>query len=118
MSNNKAQFFTIASCIGIFGVLTYFIVTSSINKSSSALEKYQTTCNRKNYRTNSDYNQEYTGDSSRDLCLCSGGGKQLCANRQELLDSYNDGNTEYQNFAAKQKDIGGPFWHSTNFDNY
>ena len=81
-------------------------------------EKYQTTCNRKNYRTNSDYNQEYTGDSSRDLCLCSGGGKQLCANRQELLDSYNDGNTEYQNFAAKQKDIGGPFWHSTNFDNY
>ena len=55
---------------------------------------------------------------SRDKCLCTGMGNKLCGNREELIDSYNKGNTEYQDFGEIQKQSGGPFWNNTNFNNY
>lgn len=35
--------------------------------------------------------------------------------RQKLLKTYDEGNTEYQDFAGKQKHSGCAFWHNTNF---
>lgn len=54
----------------------------------------------------------------RNLCLCSSGGTNLCANRDELKASYLKGNTEYQDFGKLQKELGGPYWHNSNFNNY
>lgn len=68
-------------------------------------------------------NESYSHESKknkiiRDKCICSGGGNKLCANRAELLASYLKGNTEYQDFSKNQKNVGGPFWHSTDFNKY
>lgn len=57
-------------------------------------------------------------ENKRDMCLCSGMGGKLCANRDKLIASYNDGYTEYQDLAFLQKNTGGPFWQSTDFDKY
>lgn len=46
----------------------------------------------------------------RDMCLCSPDGRKLCANRQQLLMSYEEGNNEYQDLVAHQKATGGPRW--------
>lgn len=56
-------------------------------------------------------------DGKPDLTLCAGSGK-ICANRVNLLNSYLDGNTEYQDLASIQKKLGGPFWKNTNFNHY
>lgn len=57
-------------------------------------------------------------EDTRDLCLCTGGGTKLCANRDKLKASYLEGNTEFQDFGELQKKAGGAFWHSTDFNNY
>ena len=54
----------------------------------------------------------------KDMCLCTGGGRKVCANRDELKCTYLQGNTEYQDFAANQRSAGGPFWHSSDFNLY
>jgi hypothetical protein len=55
---------------------------------------------------------------SIDMCLCTGMGNKLCHNREEVINSYNKGNTEYQDFGEMQKQAGGPFWNNTNFNEY
>ena len=51
-------------------------------------------------------------------CLCTGGGGKLCANKCVLVNSYLKGNTEYQDLAAVQKKVGGPFWKTTTYGSY
>jgi hypothetical protein len=69
------------------------------------------------YRCSKKSCQHYT-DKPRDMCLCNGMGGKMCANKQELEDSYNKGNTEYQNFNQIQKNSGGPLWKNTDFSCY
>lgn len=54
----------------------------------------------------------------KDMCICSGMGKKLCSNRDELEASYQNGNTEYRDFTQIQQQGGGPLWKDTNFDKY
>lgn len=41
-------------------------------------------------------------NSKENICICSKG-KKMSASREERLASYNNGNTEYQDFAKQQK---------------
>lgn len=54
-------------------------------------------------------------DGDRDMCLCSARGRKLCRNRQKMIMSYADGNTENQDFSVAQHAEGGPIWKNTNF---
>ena len=54
-------------------------------------------------------------NTARDMCLCSPDGRELCANKQKLLMTYDEGNNENQDLAAQQKAAGGPRWKNTNF---
>ena len=87
MPSNTAIYIYVGVSIVIMGVLAVFLIN----------------CNNK---TCSPY-------VHKDMCLCDRMGSKLCANKQQLNDSYEQGNTEYQKF---QKPHG--FWRSTNFDKY
>jgi len=100
--NNTAIYIYVCISIVAIGVLIGFLIK----------------CERK---TCSPYTPGMTGkqmraffydknDTSRDMCLCSPIGHKLCANRQQLLMSYDEGNTEYQDLAGKQESMGGPVW--------
>ena len=52
------------------------------------------------------------------LCICQGANTKMCGDRLKLQNFYNSGHTEYTDFAAAQKKMGGPRWKSTNFDCY
>lgn len=93
MPSNTAIYVYIAVTIIIIGVLSGFLYN----------------CNKKSC-------QPYT--PPRDMCLCDGMGGKLCANRQELINSYDKGNTESQDLADIQKKAGGPFWRNTDFSCY
>ena len=45
------------------------------------------------------------------ICLCSGGGRKQCANRQALKNSYMQGNNESQKFYRPPD-----FWPSSDFN--
>ena len=78
-------------------------------------------------RTCSPYTPGWTGEElrayyntpnntkDRSMCLCSSGAIPQCANKQILLSSYDEGNTEYQDFNIT---LGPPQWKNTNFDLY
>jgi len=105
MPNNTAIYLYIAVSLIAIGLLSGFLVNRNNNK-----------CQSYSYLADS---APYPNDPHhRDMCLCSGGGKKLCANKQQLLASYEQGNTEYQDFSSKQTAIGGPYWHSTDFNLY
>ena len=111
MSNNTAIYIYVVLSIIAIGILIGFLLR----------------CENKNCSNYTDWSPDpWTGqrlrsyfdrqnNKKRNMCLCSSGGVPLCANRQELLSTYDEGNTEYQDFAGKQKQAGGPFWHNTNF---
>jgi LPXTG-motif cell wall-anchored protein len=77
-------------------------------------------------KTCSPYKPDMTGEqlrtyfnkdsgNARDMCLCSANGRKLCTNRQKMIMSYAEGNTENQDFADAQHAAGGPIWKNTNF---
>ena len=79
MPSNTAITIYVGVSIIIMGVLAGFLIK----------------CNNKSC-------QPYT---PKDMCLCDKTGRKLCANKQEMIKTYDKGNTEYQNF---QKPKG--FW--------
>lgn len=87
MPRNTAIYIYVGVSIVIIGILAGFLVN----------------CNQKSC-------SPYT---PKDMCMCDRIGKKMCANKQELIKSYDQGNTEYQKF---QKPHG--FWRNTNFDKY
>lgn len=92
------------------GVLTYLVISND-NQSCSPYVNGTGGL----YRTAGSKNPQKRVCATK--CLCAGSGK-ICADSCKLTDSYLEGNTEYQNFAAIQKGAGGPFWKSTNFNKY
>ena len=107
MGNNIAIYVYVALSIIAIGVLLGFLIHCE-NKSCSSYIPGMTGKQLRAY-----YNKPSCG--ARDMCLCSSGGRELCANRQKLLMTYEQGNTEYQDFAANQRAQGGPKWHNTNW---
>ena len=105
MSNNTAIYLYVAVSIIAIGILSGFLIDCN-NKPCSPYTYLADTA-------------PYPDDPRhRDLCLCSGTGRKLCANKQELLSSYEQGNNESQDFAANQKANGGARWRTSDFDNY
>lgn len=60
----------------------------------------------------------YAKGKRKDMCICGGLGKKFCANKDELIASYDKGNNESKNFAKIQQSGGGSCWRDTNFDKY
>lgn len=87
MTDNTAIYIYVGVSIVIMGVLSVFLINCN-NKSCSP----------------------YTPS---DICICGARGQKLCTNRNELIKSYEQGNTEYQEFHKSPN-----YWASTNFDQY
>lgn len=128
MPNNTAIIVYVVFSLLVIGTLAGFLIHCNNNQCSQYAD-FSYTCTKprssvgKPIQLENDFNPNYNAGTKgeckpKDMCLCSGGGNKLCANRDQLLASYNQGNTEYQNFSATQKDMGGPFWHSTDFNKY
>ena len=109
MTNNTAIYIYVALSIIAIGILIGSLVNCENKKCSNYTSEGEWTGKRLR-----DYFY-HKNNKIRNMCLCSSGCTPLCANRQELLKTYDEGNTEYQDFAGKQKHSGGAFWHNTNF---
>ena len=67
---------------------------------------------------NSIANNSITEDCSVNKCICTGYGGKICSNKCDLIKSYLDGNTEYQDFVKNQKKDGGPYWKTISHGSY
>ena len=108
MENNTAIYIYIALSIITIGILIVFLLRAENKTCSSYKPPGMSGEQMRDY-----YEQDDC--VKRDKCLCSSGGIELCANKQNLLKSYEDGNNENQDFAAMQLKRGGPYWKNTNW---
>lgn len=105
MENNTAIYIYIALSVITIGILIVFLIRAENRTCSSYTPPGMSAEQMRDYYKKDDY----------DKCLCSSGGIELCANKQKLLKSYEEGNNENQDFAAMQIKAGGPYWKNTNW---
>jgi hypothetical protein len=117
MSSNTAIYIYVGVSIIIMGVLVGFLVncnnkTCSPYTTNDMTSKDMTENDMTEYDMTSKYMTE--NDMTKDICLCDKMGNGFCVNRQESINSYKNGKTEFQKFQKPSN-----FWStSTNFNIY